>query len=103
MQQELPTKKLAFDHERIIETSLLRIRGKVDYTNIAFELVPPTFTIAELRQVHEAIKAEHYDPGNFRRRFMRMQRDGVIEVAPGKRSTASKPAKVYRFVRKTGV
>ena len=91
--------KLAFDHAEIIEMAIERVRGKIDYTNLAFELVPPTFTIAELRAVHEVLKGAHYDPGNFRRRFQRMLTDGVIARAPGKRHTASKPALVYRFVR----
>lgn len=92
---------LAFDHDRILDVALERIRGKIEYTPIGFELVPPTFTVAELRSVHEAIKGTTYDPGNFRRRFVRMQTDGVIEQAPGKRHTGTKPARVYRFIRKT--
>lgn len=92
---------LAFDHSDIVDAALDRIRGKVDYSSISFELVPPTFTIAELRSAHEAIKGAAYDPGNFRRRFKRMQTDGVIAVAPGRRHTATKPAKVYRFVGPT--
>ena len=95
---EVPSLELAFDHDRILTLAVERIRGKIDYTPIAFALVPATFTIAELRAVYEAIKGETYDPGNFRRRFMRMKTDGVIEQAPGKRHTASKPARVYRFV-----
>lgn len=90
---------LAFDHDDVLRTALGRIRGKIDYAPIAFELVPPTFTVAELRAVHEAVKGESYDAGNFRRRFRRMLTDGVIEQAPGKRLTAGKPAKVYRFRR----
>jgi len=90
--------ELAFDHDTILQTALDRIRGKIDYTPIAFSLVPPTFTIAELRAVYEAIKGCTYDPGNFRRRFKRMQTDGVIATAPGKRHTGTKPARVYRFV-----
>lgn len=92
--------KLAFDHRRIIETALERIRGKIDYTNIAFELVPETFSIPELRAVYEVIKGTQYDPGNFRRRFNRMVTDGIIQQAVGKRITRSKPAQVYRFQRK---
>src|SRR5678815_885650 len=92
--------KLAFDHRAIVDKAAERVRGKIDYSDIAFELVPPTFTIAELRAVHEVLKGTHYDPGNFRRRFQRMLTDGVIVRAPGKRLTSSKPALVYRFVRK---
>jgi 8-oxo-dGTP diphosphatase len=99
--EETDALELAFDHGAILAAALARVRGTIDYAPIAFELVPPTFTIGELRAVYEAIKGITYDPGNFRRRFMRMQTDGIIEQAPGKRQTASKPAKVYRFVRPT--
>ena len=90
---------LAFDHDRMVSAAVERIRGKLDYTPIAFELVPPTFTISDLRQVFEAIKGGTYDRGNFRRRFNRMIEDGLITSAPGKRQTASRPAKVYSFNR----
>lgn len=96
---ELPEDPLAFDHSTIVEMALERVRGKIDDSNIAFELVPPTFTIGELRAVHEVIKGQVYDPGNFRRRFKRMVTDGVIERAPGRRVTPSKPAAVYRFTQ----
>ncbi len=95
----LALSELAFDHGEIVQMALERIRGKVDYTDIGFELVPKTFSIPELRSVYEVIKGQTYDPGNFRRRFHRMQTDGIIEKAPGKRITASKPAQVFRFVR----
>ncbi len=90
---------LAFDHDQVLDVAIERIRGKIDYSDIAFQLVNDTFTVAELRGVHEAIKGEVYDPGNFRRRFNRMMTDGIIEEAPGKRQTVRRPAKVYRFRR----
>lgn len=88
---------LAFDHGDIVAASLERMRSDLDRTNIGFELVPETFTIQELRGVHEAVRGEALDPGNFRKRFLRMIEDGIIEAARGKRPTASKPASVYRF------
>lgn len=91
--------ELAFDHEKVLRVGLDRIRGKIDYAPIAFNLLPEAFTISELRAVHEAIKGTSYDPGNFRRRFNRMLTDGILVEAPGKRLTGGKPAKVYRFVR----
>jgi 8-oxo-dGTP diphosphatase len=90
---------LAFDHAEILETALERMRAELDRSSIGFELVAETFTIQELRAVHEAIRGESLDPGNFRKRFLRLLEDGVIEPARGKRPTASKPANVYRFVR----
>jgi 8-oxo-dGTP diphosphatase len=95
---EIPSLALAFDHTHIIAAAIGHIRDRVDRSSLAFELVPPTFTIAELRAVHEAIQGTAYDRGNFRRRFKRMQTDGVIEVAPGRRLTSTKPATVYRFL-----
>lgn len=92
---------LAFDHAEILLASLDRMRADLDRTGMAFELVPETFTIQELRAVHEAIRGEELDPGNFRKRFLRLVEDGVIELARGKRPTASKPANVYRFVRRS--
>ena len=90
---------LAFDHNEILQATLDRARAELDRSSIAFELVAETFTIQELRAVHEAIRAEPLDPGNFRKKFLRLIEDGHIEVARGKRATASKPANVYRFVR----
>lgn len=94
---EVGKKKLAFDHAAILAKAVERVRDKLDQSDIAFELVPETFTIPELRAVHEVIKGTTYDRGNFRRRFLRMLSDGVIELAPGKRVTGTKPARVYRF------
>lgn len=91
--------ELAFDHRDIIEAALERVRGKLDYSPIAFELVPMTFTIPELRHVFAIVTGKEMDPGNFRRRFNRMMETGVLEKAPGKRITVSKPATVYRFKR----
>ena len=47
--------------------------------------------------MNEVVKGTALDPGNFRKRFLRMLDDGVLEHARGKRLTSSKPAQVYRF------
>lgn len=97
---EVNRSRLAFDHAEILDTALTRIRGKLDYSPIAFELVPLTFTIAELRAAYEAVRGEVLDAANFRRRFAGMLADGLIEQAPGRRLTSTKPAKVYRFAHR---
>ena len=95
---ELAAPSLAFDHHEILECALARLRGKIDYEPaVARALVPNSFSIGELRAVFDVIKGVAHDPGNFRRRFLRMVDDGMIEVAPGKRVTGRRPAKVYRF------
>ncbi len=88
---------LSFDHGKIIQSAIDRVVGKLDTSDMVFNLVPQTFTIPELRAVREIITGAPQDPGNFRRRFNRLLADGLIELAPGKRITSSKPATVYRF------
>lgn len=97
--ESLAKQHLAFDHREIVDTALHRIRGKLEYSNIAFDLVPATFTIPELRHVYAIVLDRPMDPGNFRRRFNGLLEAGVLEQAPGKRITASKPAQVFRFKR----
>lgn len=97
---DLAATELAFDHHDVVNAALARMRADLDRTSIGYELVPETFTIQELRAVHEAVGGAALDPGNFRKKFLRAIEDGVIEPARGKRATASKPASVYRFVRK---
>ena len=95
----LRARDLAFDHFDIIAAARARIAKELEATSILAHLVPSTFTIPELRNVHEIVSGEAQDPGNFRRRFLRRLEDGVIARAPGKRITVSKPAAVYRFAR----
>jgi 8-oxo-dGTP diphosphatase len=90
---------LAFDHQDIVRKALEVIRLRVEDSAIAADLVPLTFTIPELRHAYSVVLNKPMDPGNFRRKFNRMLEESVVEKAPGKRITASKPATVYRFVR----
>jgi 8-oxo-dGTP diphosphatase len=87
---------LAFDHARIIDATLARMRRDIDRGPLALHLAPATFTITELRAVHEALHGRALDAGNFRRRFLKLVESGVVEPASGKRVTAKKPARVWR-------
>jgi 8-oxo-dGTP diphosphatase len=95
---ELDRITLAFDHGEMIRDARSRLVESLGAGDIAFELVPPTFTIPELRAVYDVITGKSHDPGNFRRKVQAMVGDGAIEQAPGKRITGGKPAAVYRFV-----
>jgi 8-oxo-dGTP diphosphatase len=89
---------LAFDHDSIVETAVERIRGKLSYTHIGFELLPPKFTLAELQAVHEAILGETLDKRNFRKRIEAL---GVLR--PLNQSVtrgAGRPARLYAFSRR---
>lgn len=89
--QALP---LAFDHGEIIGLAVKRLRGKLDYSDIAFALLPDLFTLRELQQVHEAILGVPLNKPAFRRRLLdsrRLQATGRREAGTGFR-----PAELYR-------
>lgn len=86
---------LAFDHNRIVEYALERVRTKVEYSDIAHALLGDTFTLTELRGVHEAVLRRRLDPANFRRQI---DANGQIEATGEVRRTgAHRPARLYRY------
>ena len=91
--------KLAFDHIEILEMAINRLRERVEISAFAFDLVPPTFTISELRSVYEVINNTSYDPSNFRRKIKHLIEKGILRQAEGMRKTGSKGAKVYQFIK----
>ena len=90
-------KPMAFDHRRIHATGIGRIRGKLRYRPLAFELLPATFTLLRLQQVVEALSGLRQHKQNFRR-FV--ERSGLVE-GTGRReaSTGGRPAELFRFRR----
>jgi 8-oxo-dGTP diphosphatase len=64
---ELPA-PLAFDNDEVVHFALQRLRNKVEYAHVAFQFLPSTFTMAQLRAVYEVILGRRIDPTNFRRR-----------------------------------
>ncbi len=88
---------MALDHRRIVATALERLRGKLSYRPVAFELLPGTFTLLRLQQVVEALSGERLHKQNFRRLVEQnrlVERTGDIEVRTGGR-----PAELFRFRR----
>ena len=94
---EALSSSLAFDHGAILRAILVRMRHDIDRTPLAFHLAPAVFSIAELRTVHEALHGHALDAGNFRRRVEGMVEDGTLLLAPGKRVTGKRPARVYQL------
>lgn len=85
---------LAFDHGRILADGIERARAKLEYTPLAAAFCPPEFTIAELRQVYEAVWATRLDPRNFHRKVT--STDGFVEATG--RATAGdrgRPAQLF--------
>ena len=94
------TIKLAFDHARIVRGAVERVRADLDLTGVATAFVGPTFTIAELRAVYEAVWAVRLDGANFRRSVV--AEDGWV-IPTGRRARpgapGGKPAELYRAGR----
>jgi 8-oxo-dGTP diphosphatase len=88
----LPT--LAFDHKKIVEYAHMRIRNKLNYTNVGFELLPKKFTLTELQNVYEAILGDELDKRNFRRKILQQ---GIVKPVDEWVQTGRKPAQLYRF------
>lgn len=87
--------RLAFDHNAIVEYALWRLRTKVEYSDIARSLLGETFTLSELRSVHEAVLQRRLDPANFRRQ---VEAHGRVEATGESRRTgAHRPARLYRY------
>jgi 8-oxo-dGTP diphosphatase len=87
---------LALDHRKIVDYARQRIRNKLDYTNVGFELLPAKFTLTELQLVHEAILGESLDKRNFRRKIIQR---GIVQPLEEWRQTGRKPARSFRFTR----
>jgi len=85
---------LAFDHRKIVEYAHQRLRNKLDYTSVGFELLPDKFTLPELQRVHEAILGRELDKRNFRRRIVQQ---GIVRSLKEWQHTGRKPAQLYRF------
>jgi len=87
--------RLAFDHRDIVDVALARLRAKTAYADIAARFLGPEFTLAELRQVHDAVLGTVSDPANFRRRLLA---SGQVEPSGAmRREGAHRPARLFRF------
>jgi 8-oxo-dGTP diphosphatase len=91
---ELPA--LAFDHDKILQYALTRLRYKIEYSAVGFRLMPEQFTLSELQKAYEIILGEPLDKRNFRRRISEAE---VIEPTENFRTGEGRPAQLFRFRR----
>ena len=87
--------ELAFNNQAVIETAMARLRNKLEYTNVAYSLMPREFTLRDLQAVYESIYGRSFDKRNFRRRMISQ---GLIRPT-GRTSTrgAHRPAELFEF------
>jgi len=89
----IPT--LAFDHEQIFAIAIARLRAKVRYQPIGFELLPEQFTLSQMQKLYETILGvKELNKRNFRTRILKM---GVLEEIGRQEGVAHRPAMLYRF------
>ncbi len=88
--------ELAFDHQEILQYGYRRLRNKLEYSPIAFEVLPELFTLGDLYQLYATVLGDHFsDYSNFRSRLLKLGflADTGIKVSRG----AGRPASLYRF------
>ncbi len=86
---------LAFDHNTILTHALRRLRAKITYSPIAYAFCNDEFTLAELREVHEAVLCKQIDPANFRRQVLAT---GLVEPTGAcVQGTSHRPPALYRL------
>jgi len=90
--------KLAFDHNIIYEAALDRLRAKVRYEPIGFELLPKKFTLSELQKLYEIILEKTIDKRNFRKKILSM--GIVLETDEIQQDVAHRAARLYQFDEK---
>lgn len=91
---------LGFDHGAILATALRRLRGKLDYSAIAFALLPERFTLRALQEVHEAILGTSLNKPAFRRRML--DRGWLVPTGAREAGASFRPAELYRHLPEQG-
>jgi 8-oxo-dGTP diphosphatase len=90
--------RLAFDHDKVLHAALARLKGKVVYQPIGFELLPPRFTLSQLQRMYEVILEKELDKRNFRKKVLSM---GLLEETDEvEQDVAHRAARLYRFDKK---
>lgn len=91
----VPSKPMNADHRRILATGIARLRTKIKYRPVVFELMPPAFTLLQLQRTVEALAGMTVHKQNFRRLIE--QQDLVEETGRMSSDTGGRPAKLFRF------
>lgn len=87
--------KLAFDHAEVLQTALQRLRGKLTYAPIGFELLPDKFSIRQLQTLYEIVLGQKLDNRNFRKKIFSL--DVLKELNEMQTNVAHRAARLYKF------
>jgi hypothetical protein len=97
----IPGEPMLHDHRRILATALARLRAKIKYRPVVFELMPPRFTLLQLQRTVEALAGRDLHKQNFRRLID--QQALVEETGETTAETGGRPAKLFKFRREVQV
>lgn len=92
---------LAFDHEDILGLAIKRLRGKLDYSPIGFQLLPDRFTLLDLQGVHETVLGRELNKDSFRRRMLAS--GDLVATGEMQSGVGHRPAELYRFVARSAL
>jgi 8-oxo-dGTP diphosphatase len=87
--------QLAFDHHKILDYALTRLRYKLEYTSVGFQLLPDEFTLTELQHAYQIILGEELDKRNFRRKIL--PSEILEETGKRQKEGEGRPAMLYRY------
>ena len=87
--------KLAFDHGKILDYAVWRLRNKIEWTTVGYELLPKKFTLSELQRVYEIILQRPVDKRNFRKKILAQGQ--IVELNEFRSDVAHRPARLYSF------
>ncbi len=94
---KVPGRRMMHDHRRILATGIARLRAKIKYRPVVFELMPDSFTLLQLQRTVEALAGQLLHKPNFRRLI---EQQALVEEAGGVTTgTGGRPAKLFRFRR----
>jgi 8-oxo-dGTP diphosphatase len=90
--------QLAFDHKKILDYAVWRLRNKIEWTTVGYELLPRKFTLSELQRVYEIILQKPVDKRNFRKKILAQGQ--IQELNETRADVAHRPAKLYSFKKR---
>jgi len=91
--------KLAYDHKKMVECAINRLRAKLEYTNIVYSLLPNEFSLSELQKTYEIILGRKLDKRNFRKKILSLNL--IVKTRKKTVGEAYRPAILYRFIKKS--
>lgn len=90
--------QMAYDHKKIVDAAAKRLRAKLGYTNIVYNLLPESFTLTDLQRTYEIILGHKLDKRNFRKKILSLKL--IRKLKQQRKGAANRPAELYKFTER---